>query len=255
VWYGYVYYILFNLILLTFIFSLLRLYLYTYVNYWFSVFLLNRVFLSLTVFFFYLTFTVLNYSLEVSELYSFFFSNFQNKTVNKDIFFTPYFTSNINITRLWSLNTNSLNMVQVYTYPFIYVFLLVTILSIVYCLSYNTDDLTSFMFYCQFILLAGYSLFFTDSIILFFLFYEFLLIPSFFILYKFAKTRRCVEAAYLMFFWTQFGALFLLFVFLYIFFTSQTSHFSKINFTYYSSFEINYFFICLLIGFGVKLPI
>jgi NADH:ubiquinone oxidoreductase subunit 4 (subunit M) len=254
-WYGYVYYILFNLILLTFIFSLLRLYLYTYVNYWFSVFIINRVFLSLTVFFFYLTFTILNYSLEVSELYSFFFNNFQNKTLNKDVCFAPYFTTNINITRLWSLNTNSLNMVQVYTYPFIYVFLLVTILSIVYCLSYNTDDLTSFMFYCQFILLAGYSLFFTDSIILFFLFYEFLLIPSFFILYKFAKTRRCVEAAYLMFFWTQFGALFLLFVFLYIFFTSQTSHFSKINFTYYSSFEINYFFICLLIGFGVKLPI
>jgi len=27
-----------------------------------------------------------------------------------------------------------------------------------------------------------------------------LLVPSFFILYKFAKTRRCVEAAYLMFF-------------------------------------------------------
>jgi hypothetical protein len=50
------------------------------------------------------------------------------------------------------------------------------------------------------ILLAGYVLFFTDSVILFFFSYETLLIPSFFILYNFAKTRRCVEAAYLMFF-------------------------------------------------------
>ena len=146
-------------------------------------------------------------------------------------------------------------MLQTYTYPFIYVFLVVTVLSIVYCLSYNVDDLVSFMFYCQLILLAGYALFFTDSIILFFLFYEFLLVPSFFILYKFAKTRRCVEAAYLMFFWTQFGALFLLFALLYVFFISQTSQFSRLSHTCYSTFEINYFFVCLLIGFGVKLPI
>lgn len=111
------------------------------------------------------------------------------------------------------------------------------------------------MFYCQLILLAGYVLFFTDSIVLFFLFYEFLLVPSFFILYKFAKTRRCVEAAYLMFFWTQFGALFLLFVLIYVYFISQTSQFSRISCMYYTPFEINYFFVCLLIGFGVKLPI
>jgi len=166
----------------------------------------------------------------------------------------PYLL-NYNFDKLWSVNVNSLNLLQVYTYPFIYVFLVVTILSIVYCLSYNTDDLTSFMFYCQLILLAGYVLFFTDSIILFFLFYEFLLIPSFFILYKFAKTRRAVEAAYLMFFWTQFGALFLLFVLIYVFFVSNTSQFSKITCTFYNTFEINYFFVCLLIGFGVKLPI
>jgi NADH:ubiquinone oxidoreductase subunit 4 (subunit M) len=111
------------------------------------------------------------------------------------------------------------------------------------------------MFYCQLILLAGYVLFFTDSIILFFLFYEFLLVPSFFILYKFAKTRRAVEAAYLMFFWTQFGALFLLFALLYIFFISQTSQFSRISCLYFTSFEVNYIFVCLLIGFGVKFPI
>jgi NADH:ubiquinone oxidoreductase subunit 4 (subunit M) len=49
--------------------------------------------------------------------------------------------------------------------------------------------------------------------------------------------------------------LFLLFVLLYIYFISQTSQFSRITYTYYTPFEINYFFVCLLIGFGVKLPI
>jgi len=103
--------------------------------------------------------------------------------------------------------------------------------------------------------MSGYILFFTDSLILFFLAYEMLLIPSFFILYGFAKTRRCVEAAYLMFFWTQFGALFLIFAFIYLFITCGTSSFSIISVNFFSTFEVNFFFLCCLIGFGVKLPI
>lgn len=165
------------------------------------------------------------------------------------------FFSTFSIDKLWEINYISLNLVQVYIYPFIYVFLLVTVLSIIFCLSYNIDEFLSFMFYCLLILLAGYILFFTDSVIIFFLAYEVLLVPSFFILYKFAKTRRCVEAAYLMFFWTQFGALFLIFVFLYLFFLANSSKFSIISDIFISSFELNFIFLCLLIGFGVKLPI
>lgn len=111
------------------------------------------------------------------------------------------------------------------------------------------------MFYCLIILLAGYLLFFTDSLILFFLSYELLLVPSFFILHNFAKTRRCVEAALLMFFWTQFGALFLIFGFLYIFFVCETSSFDDLSEITLSQFELNFLFFCWIIGFGVKLPI
>lgn len=98
-------------------------------------------------------------------------------------------------------------------------------------------------------------IFFSNSLILFFLSYEMLLIPSFFILYKFAKTRRCIEAAYLMFFWTQFGALFLIFSFLFLFFITQSSMFALISYFEFSNFEINFLFICWIFGFGVKLPI
>ena len=104
------------------------------------------------------------------------------------------------LSKFVSSNSLTLNLIDVYAYPFIYVFLLITVLSILFCMTYNTDELFSFMFYCQIILISGYTLFFTDSIILFFFSYEMLLVPSFFILYKFAKTRRCVEASYLMFF-------------------------------------------------------
>ena len=157
--------------------------------------------------------------------------------------------------RLVFSNCLSLQLLDVYLYPFIYVFLVVTMLSIVFCMTYNSDELSTFMFYCMVILLSGYSLFFTDSLIIFFFSYEMLLVPSFFILYKFAKTRRCVEAAYLMFFWTQFGAMFLILAFLYLFFICGSSTFSDISNTYMSPFEVNFVFICMIMGFGVKLPI
>ena len=85
--------------------------------------------------------------------------------------------------------------------------------------------------------------------------YEVLLLPSFFILYKFAKTRRSIEAAYLMFFWTQFGAMFLIFGLLYLFLVSGQSSFNALSTVYLNSFEVNFIFICLFVGFGVKLPV
>lgn len=152
-------------------------------------------------------------------------------------------------------NALTLHPVAVYYFPFLYIFVLITVLSILFCLSYNTNELTIFIFYCTVILCAGYTMFFTPSLIVFFLAYEMLLIPSFFILYNFAKTRKCVEAAYLMFFWTQFGAMFLILGFLYIFITTGSSSFEVISATYLSTFEVNFLFFCLLFGFGVKLPI
>ena len=148
-----------------------------------------------------------------------------------------------------------LDLIEVYYFPFIYIFVLITVLSILFCLAYNINELTTFTFYCTVILIAGYTLFFTTSLLFFFLAYEMLLIPSFFILYNFAKTRKCVEAAYLMFFWTQFGALFLIFGFLYLMIVSSSHLFENISATYYSTYELNFIFFCLLFGFGVKLPI
>jgi formate hydrogenlyase subunit 3/multisubunit Na+/H+ antiporter MnhD subunit len=151
---------------------------------------LSKLFMAATLFFFFCAFTTLHYLLDY----------YQETLLLVNV------ESDINVICLWSfaklvnINATSLNLLQVYFFPFIYVFLFVTVLSIVFCLSYNTDELASFMFYCLIILVSGYALFFTDSLILFFFAYEMLLVPSFFILYKFAKTRRCVEAAYLMFF-------------------------------------------------------
>ena len=235
----------FNLLLLTFIMFSLRLYLVNNLGYKDLVLKASRLFVSSILFYLMATLTALNYLFDYySSVY--YLSNLSD---------LPSFVSNALYDKFLMVSSTSLSAVDVYLYPFIYVFILVTAMSIVFCLTYNLDELSSFMFYCLIILLSGYSLFFTDSMIIFFFSYEMLLVPSFFILYKFAKTRRCVEAAYLMFFWTQFGALFLIICLIYLFFIVGSSSFSLISTTYISTFEVNFMFMCLIFGFGVKLPI
>lgn len=246
-WYGYIYYVAFNFILVSLVLFLLRLYSLNSINKSNLLSFLNKTFLSFILYLFMVMFISLNSLL-----------NYYNEMV---LIGSSFDSSNLFLLSTYSLNnlikTNSvtLNLVQVYYYPFIYVFILVTLLSILFCLTYNKDEFISFIFYCKLILLSGYVLFFTNSLILFFLFYEMLLVPSFFILYKFAKTRRCVEAAYLMFFWTQFGALFLIFGLLYLFYICGSSYFSVISYFHFSTFEVNFIFLCVIAGFGVKLPI
>jgi len=147
------------------------------------------------------------------------------------------------------------NTINIYAFPFVFIFIFITALSVIFCLSYNKNETALFLFYCLSILLIGFNLFLTNDLIFFFLIYEMLLIPSFFILYKFAKTRRAVEAAYLMFFWTQFGAIFLIFIFFYFFLITNSTNFDLILAFNFNSFESNLGIIFFLIGFGVKFPI
>ena len=246
-WYGYIYYIAFNFVLVSLVLFLLRLYSLNSINKSNLLSFLNKTFLSFILYLFMVMFITLNSLLSYYNEMIVVGSSLDSSNL--------FILSTYSLSNLVKTNSITLNLVQVYYYPFIYVFILVTLLSILFCLSYNKDEFISFIFYCKLILLSGYILFFTNSLILFFLFYEMLLIPSFFILYKFAKTRRCVEAAYLMFFWTQFGALFLIFGLLYLFYICGSSYFSVISYFHFSTFEVNFIFLCVIAGFGVKLPI
>lgn len=243
-WYGFLYYI-------TFLFSVYFIVLYFLRFYYFnSIFKINIasfLFKNLLTFF---IFIILISFIFIYKLFTFNLTFY----LSIDVLGTIQF-ENLSFNQLSQNSFLGVNLLQVYYFPFIYIFLFVTLLSIFFCLSYNTNEFSIFVFYCTVILIAGYVLFFTDSLLIFFFAYEMLLVPSFFILYKFAKTRRCIEAAYLMFFWTQFGALFLIFSFLYLIFLTQTTSFVSLSSYQFSTFEINFLFVCWLVGFGVKLPI
>ena len=245
-WYGYIYYLLFIIILLITVSSFIRL------NNWntSTTLILSRQFPLLLI-------SVLNCLalitlVSIYNIFEYFSVLSFRYTQTTGL---PFVFPNLYWDSILSSSYLDLHYTSVYYFPFIYIFILITFLSLFFCLTYNKNELSSFSIYCLIILISGYILFYTDSLVLFFMSYELLLIPSFFILYKFAKTRRSVEAAYLMFFWTQFGAMFLIFGLLYLFFVSGTSSFTHLTSINLNSFELNFVFFCLFFGFGVKLPI
>lgn len=245
-WYGFIYYFIFLFLSFISIIFLFRLF---YLNLFYKVDLILTLSHYILGFFVFFSIVALSILYNIMDFFSTFLIIYSNSIIHVSLFDYYCYNFLINTTAL------NLNLISVYYFPFIYIFIIITTLSVLFCLAYNTNEVASFIFYCTTILMAGYLLFFTDSIILFFFAYELLLVPSFFILYNFAKTRRCVEAAYLMFFWTQFGAMFLIFSFLYLFFISGSSSFFVISSFYFTTFELNFLFICWIIGFGVKLPI
>jgi hypothetical protein len=191
-WSGFIFYSIFLLLIIVFLVFFLRL------NFFYTGLIRlisnNIIFKNIIIFilFFYF-FALLNIYLLFEYYANYIFINFP-LPINYFIV-ENYYNNYYNNYMFFSVDT-----LQLYYFPFIYIFLFITLLSILFCLSYTYNELYVFILYCSIILGGGYLVFFVDSLILFFFAYELLLIPSFFILYRFAKTRRCIEAAYLMFF-------------------------------------------------------
>src|SRR6056300_1312360 len=138
------------------VFFLLRLYSLSLVSKLNLYSVLNKFFLSFILYLFFVMFLSLNLLLNYYQ---------DLCLVNFDLLdsLNTYIFS-ITHQNFFNINSVSLNLVQVYYYPFIYVFILVTLLSVIFCLSYNKDEFMTFIFYCKLILASGYILFFTDSI-------------------------------------------------------------------------------------------
>ena len=96
---------------------------------------------------------------------------------------------------------------------------------------------------------------FSANILLFFLFYEFLLIPSFLFVYFISPSRRSIQASLYFLIWTQIGSVFVLFVIAYMVVTVGSCEFFDIKMYSFSYNESFYLFTFLFLGFGFKVPI
>lgn len=144
-----------------------------------------------------------------------------------------------------------------FVYPFALTFYLIVGVCFLLLLSYNRSEISYFFAFLLLIFIAGSGLFTAASFFSFLFFYELLVVPSVFILYFFAKTRKNIEASYLMFFWTQLGVVFLLFGFVSIYtLTGITSFYPPTTYSAPLAGSNSFFlFLFFFVGFGVKFPV
>ena len=95
----------------------------------------------------------------------------------------------------------------------------------------------------------------SNDLVIFFFLYEALLIPSFLFVYKISQSQRGVQASLYFVIWTQLGSFMVMFVVLYLVYSSGFTSYNFTNLYTFSKMEtiIIYFFI--FIGFGIKIPI
>ncbi len=112
-----------------------------------------------------------------------------------------------------------------------------------------------YIFTFNLFLLIVYVYVSVSNILLFFMCYELLLIPSFLIVYFVSPSRRAIQASLYFVIWTQLGSLLVLIAISYIIGISNTYEFSDLKYFNFTNYESTIIASLLFLGFGFKAPI
>lgn len=93
------------------------------------------------------------------------------------------------------------------------------------------------------------------NFLLCFLFYEFLLLPSFFFVYFLSTYRRSIIASLYFVVWTQIGSLFVFSGIIYMYISTNSVLFSELYAYVFTASEKTFLYLIFFIGFGIKIPI
>ena len=95
----------------------------------------------------------------------------------------------------------------------------------------------------------------TNNLLVLFIFYEFLLIPSFLLVYFLAPSRKSTQASLYFVIWTQIGSFFVLLTTFYIISATGQLNFFLIKNYNFTETEVFFLSLVLFLGFGFKVPI
>lgn len=95
----------------------------------------------------------------------------------------------------------------------------------------------------------------TTNVVIFFLLYECLLIPSFLFVYFVSPSRRAIQASLYFVIWTQVGSFLVLLVIAYMVSISGCYDFVYLRTFKFTNFESVCMYLLLFLGFGFKIPI
>lgn len=112
-----------------------------------------------------------------------------------------------------------------------------------------------FMFICNFLIFVIFMFVIVNDVLILFLFYEAMLIPSFLFVYFVSPYRRGVQASLYFLIWTQIGSLLVLSCVSYIFYTVGNTSFTSLRDFSFTGDEAWFLYLLLFLGFGFKVPI
>lgn len=170
----------------------------------------------------------------------------------------------------WSFNFDIFNNSLTLNIKFIYLIklapdffglVLLFIAIFVGFISFFTLDTRVFVFnftniiVCYLLVFCIFFYVFCADIFLFFLCYEGLLLPSFWLVYVLSPNRRGVQASLYFLLWTQLGSFLVLIFIIYLIIKYQTYFFSDFRFLILEPNESWYLYLLLFFGFGFKIPV
>lgn len=174
------------------------------------------------------------------------------------------FTSGFNYKYIFEINwvySYSLNFnVGVDNISVLFIFLtsfliLVCILTNIYSMEYNINykDLVIILLLIKLLLILTFT---SLNILIFFIFYESVLFPMFFLIGIWGSRKRRIRAAYFLLMYTIFGSIFMLLSILYIF---NKFHTVDLQFLYNISYKFTikeqiFLFLGFFIAFAIKIP-
>jgi NADH-quinone oxidoreductase subunit M len=113
---------------------------------------------------------------------------------------------------------------------------------------------SKFIFICNVLSLFVYLFVSTTDMLLLFIFYECMLLPSFVFVYFVSPYKRAIQASLYFLIWTQLGSLLVLVGSAYIFYIVNSTSFETINLFSFSFYENLFLYFCFFFGFGFKVP-
>ncbi len=95
----------------------------------------------------------------------------------------------------------------------------------------------------------------TNNILIMFLCFEFLFLPTMYFVHKLGYSKKIDKANEILFYWTLFGSFLVLCGLIYIYTNYNTLNYTLLQNKHFSYYESKILFIIFLLGFGIKIPL
>ena len=174
-----------------------------------------------------------------------YYSSILNIVFSKTIFLDLFFFK-ISLNSLWNFKLS----LEFFGFIFILLAYIVGLISFLALDSRLYWKNIKFIFTCNFLVFVILMFVVVNDLILLFLFYECMMIPSFIFVYFISPYRRGIQASLYFLIWTQLGSLLVLTAISYIVYTIGGSSFSLLRDFVFTNDEVWYLFFLIFLGFG-----